>query len=71
MKLKDVQCMQYIWGLGFVRVIKLYSELCLLNGTIWGATFGTGRGGKQVTPKIVPFGISVLAVVTNITETLI
>ena len=42
---------------------------CLLNGTILGVTFGTGRGGKQVTPKLVPFSVSVLAVVTNKVET--
>ena len=31
----------------FVCVRELYSELFLLNGTIWGVTFGTGRGGTN------------------------
>ena len=37
----------------------------LLNGAMLGVTVGIGRGGKQVTPKSVPFSVSVLAVVTN------
>ena len=47
--------------------MRLYREVVLLIGTILGATVGTGRGMNQtnVTPKIVPFGVSVLAVVTN------
>ena len=36
----------------------------VLNGTILGVTFGTG-GRKKVTPKLVPFSVSVLAVVAN------
>ena len=42
---------------------------CLLKGTILGVTFETGRVGQKVTPKIVPFSVSVLAVVTNKVET--
>ena len=37
-------------------------------GTILGVTFGTGRGGTKVTPKL-SFSVSVLAVVTNKVET--
>ena len=43
----------------------------LLNGAILGVTVGTGRGGKQVTPKTAPFSVSVLVVVTNKVETAI
>ena len=37
---------------------------------ILGVTFGTGRGGtnKEVTPNIVPFSVSMLAVVANKVE---
>ena len=58
-------------GFHFVCAMKLYSlvMLCLLKGTILGVTFGTGRGGRTVTPKSVPFNLSVLAVVTNKVET--
>ena len=42
----------------------------MLNGTIWGVTFGIGRRGKtSVTTKIVPFCVSVPAVFTNKVET--
>ena len=41
----------------------------MLNGMILGVTFGTGRGGTTVTPKIVPLSVSVLAVVANKEET--
>ena len=60
--------------------MNLYSEaLLLLNGTIWGVTFVSPpphlgeQGGeeKQVTPTIVPFSVSVTAVVTNKVETTI
>ena len=37
----------------------------LLNGTIFGVTFGTGGEDKQVTPKLVSFSVSALAVVTK------
>ena len=40
----------------------------LLSGTIWGVTFGTGRGGTKVAPSIVPFSVSVLAAATNRVE---
>ena len=58
-------------GFYFACVMNLYSEWFLLNGTSLGVTFGTGRGGKEVTPKTVPFNVSVLAVVTNKVETAI
>ena len=48
---------------------KLYRVFFLLNGSILGVTFGTGRGETNVTQKIVQFGVSVLAVVTNKVET--
>ena len=44
-------------------------RLLLLNGASLGVTFGTWRGGKQVAPTVVPFSVSVLAVVTNRVET--
>ena len=56
-------------GFYFVRVVKLYGEFILPNGTILGVTFGTGRGGQKVTPKIVTFSVSVLAVVASEVET--
>ena len=37
------------------RVMNLYGELCFLKGTILDVTFGTGRGGKQVTPQNMLF----------------
>ena len=59
--------------------MKLCSEIILLNGTtvcnfcfapLTSGTNGTGRGRKQeVTPQIVPFSGSVLAVVVNKAET--
>ena len=36
----------------------------MLNDSILGVTFGTG-GRTKVTPKLVPFSVSVLAVVAN------
>ena len=63
----------YIFGcLCFVRVVKLCSEFLVFAnrcGAFLGLTFGTGMGGEQVTPQIVPFYVSVLAVVTNKFET--
>ena len=41
----------------------------MLNGTILGAAFGTGRAGNKVTPKLVPFSVSALAVVASKVET--
>ena len=43
----------------------------MLNDTILGVIFGTGRGGNKITPKLVPFGVSVLAVITNKVDTAI
>ena len=56
-------------GFYFVRAMKLYSDICLLNGKIREVIFETGRGGKTLTPQIVPFSVSVLAVDTNKVET--
>ena len=46
-------------------------SFCLLNGTVLRVTFGTGRGGTKLTPDIVPFSVSVLALVTNRVDTAI
>ena len=51
-------------GFYSVRVRKYHSEFVLLNGTIWGGPFVSPPRNK-VTPNIVPFGVSVLAMVTN------
>ena len=40
----------------------------MLTCTVVGVTFATGRGGGKNTPKIVPFSVSVLALVTNKVE---
>ena len=56
-------------GFYIVRVMPFHSEFSLLpNGMVLGVTFGTGRGEQTVTPKFVPFTVSVLAVVTNKVE---
>ena len=44
-------------------------SVVLLDGMIFGVTFGTGRGGQIITPQIVPFSVSVLAVVIYKVET--
>ena len=49
-------------------VMNLCSEFVLLHGTILGVTFGTQRGGETITPTIIPFSVSVLAVVANEVE---
>ena len=61
-------CTYSYGGFYFVCAMTFHSEFVLLNGTLLGVTFGTGRGGKQLHP-IVPFGVSVLAMVTNKIDT--
>ena len=63
---------RYGGSTSFVQCNYIVSSL-VLNGTstILGVTFGTGKGGENVTHKIVPFSVSVLAVVTNRLETAI
>ena len=46
--------------------MSVYSEFLLLNGTILGVTFVSPL--NTITPNIVPFSVSVLAVVTNKVE---
>ena len=60
------------WGSYFVRVMKLYSEFLLAKRYDFGVAFLLGQGGggtTKVTPKVVWFGVSVLAVATNNVET--
>ena len=59
---------QVYGGFYFVRVMKLHSELFLLNGTILGVSFGTG-GGNRLHQQLYCLLFSVLAVVTNKVET--
>ena len=53
----------------FVLVMKCYIEVFVAKWCDCGLTFGTGRGGHKHTPTIVPFSVSVLAVVTDKVET--
>ena len=63
-------------GFYFVHVMKLCNEAFSLNCTILGVTLFhpphlAEQGGEEtrVTPRIVPFSVSVLAVVTHKVET--
>ena len=50
--LPGIRPLRWRGGFYLARVIKLCSEFMLLNGMILGATFRTGRGGQEVTPKL-------------------
>ena len=65
----DMACRVFTYGGFYVRAMNLSSEFVFAKHYDFRATFGTGRGGRQVTPTIVPFGISMLAVVINKGET--
>ena len=63
-------CNAMIWGFYFVRVMILYSEVCVAKRYGFGCIFCNREGSnkQQVTQIIVPFSVSVLAVVTNKVE---
>ena len=59
----------HMGGFYFVRVMNFHGEFLLqLNGTTSGCN-SCFAPLKQATPTIVPFSVSVLAVVTNKVET--